>query len=159
MLNAPYNGGTHLPDMTVVMPVFDAAGALAFYVAARGHQGDVGGVTPGSMPPNSRTVEEEGVLIENFLLVEGGRVPGRPRCGPCWPPADGRPQSRPEHRRPQGPGGRLRAGAESLNCGLVYRFIRRRRWCEAYMAARAGQRRGGGAQAGSGGLRDASVRL
>jgi len=73
MLNAPYNGGTHLPDVTVVMPVFDAAGALLFYVAARGHQGDIGGITPGSMPPNSRTVEEEGVLIENFLLVEDGR--------------------------------------------------------------------------------------
>ena len=73
MLNAPYNGGTHLPDVTVVMPVFDAAGALLFYVAARGHQGDIGGITPGSMPPSSRTVEEEGVLIENFLLVEGGR--------------------------------------------------------------------------------------
>jgi 5-oxoprolinase (ATP-hydrolysing) len=73
MLNAPYNGGTHLPDVTVVMPVFDADGALLFYVAARGHQGDIGGITPGSMPPNSRTVEEEGVLIENFLLVEGGR--------------------------------------------------------------------------------------
>jgi 5-oxoprolinase (ATP-hydrolysing) len=73
MLNAPHNGGTHLPDVTVVMPVFDAAGALLFYVAARGHQGDIGGITPGSMPPNSKTVEEEGVLIENFLLVEGGR--------------------------------------------------------------------------------------
>jgi 5-oxoprolinase (ATP-hydrolysing) len=73
MLNAPYNGGTHLPDVTVVMPVFDTAGVLTFYVAARGHQGDIGGITPGSMPPNSRTVEEEGVLIENFLLVEDGR--------------------------------------------------------------------------------------
>jgi 5-oxoprolinase (ATP-hydrolysing) len=73
MLNAPYNGGTHLPDVTVVMPVFDAAGTLIFYVAARGHQGDIGGITPGSMPPGSRTVEEEGVLIENFLLVEDGR--------------------------------------------------------------------------------------
>ncbi|HJV43714.1 hydantoinase B/oxoprolinase family protein [Caulobacter sp.] len=73
MLNAPYNGGTHLPDVTVVMPVFDAAGGLLFYVAARGHQGDIGGITPGSMPPTSKTVEEEGVLIENFLLVEGGR--------------------------------------------------------------------------------------
>ena len=73
MLNAPYNGGTHLPDVTVVMPVFDTAGDLTFYVAARGHQGDIGGVTPGSMPPASRTVEEEGVLIENVLLVEGGR--------------------------------------------------------------------------------------
>ena len=73
MLNAPYNGGTHLPDVTVVTPVFDRNAALLFYVAARGHQGDIGGITPGSMPPNSRTVEEEGVLIENFLLVEGGR--------------------------------------------------------------------------------------
>lgn len=73
MLNAPYNGGTHLPDVTVVMPVFDSAGGLLFYVAARGHQGDIGGITPGSMPPTSRTVEEEGVLIENFLLVEDGR--------------------------------------------------------------------------------------
>ncbi len=73
MLNAPYNGGTHLPDVTVVMPVFDQKSALMFYVAARGHQGDIGGMTPGSMPPTSRTVEEEGVLIENFLLVEDGR--------------------------------------------------------------------------------------
>jgi 5-oxoprolinase (ATP-hydrolysing) len=73
MLNAPYNGGTHLPDVTVVMPVFDQNGDLLFYVAARGHQGDIGGMTPGSMPPTSVTVEEEGVLIENFLLVEGGR--------------------------------------------------------------------------------------
>ncbi|MFT4252618.1 MAG: hydantoinase B/oxoprolinase family protein, partial [Caulobacter sp.] len=73
MLNAPYAGGTHLPDVTVVMPVFDANQALLFYVAARGHQGDIGGITPGSMPPGSKTVEEEGVLIENFLLVEGGR--------------------------------------------------------------------------------------
>ncbi|UAL09352.1 hydantoinase B/oxoprolinase family protein [Caulobacter segnis] len=73
MLNAPYNGGTHLPDVTVVMPVFDKNAALLFYVAARGHQGDIGGITPGSMPPTSKTVEEEGVLIENFLLVEGGR--------------------------------------------------------------------------------------
>ena len=73
MLNAPYKGGTHLPDVTVVMPVFDESQALLFYVAARGHQGDIGGITPGSMPPTSKTVEEEGVLIENFLLVEGGR--------------------------------------------------------------------------------------
>ncbi|MBB6252910.1 hydantoinase B/oxoprolinase family protein [Nitrospirillum iridis] len=73
MLNAPYNGGTHLPDVTVVMPVFDTDGSLLVFVAARGHQGDIGGITPGSMPPNSRTVEDEGVLIDNFLLVEGGR--------------------------------------------------------------------------------------
>jgi 5-oxoprolinase (ATP-hydrolysing) len=75
VLNAPYNGGTHLPDVTVVTPVFDAAGdAILFYVASRGHHADIGGITPGSMPPASRVVEEEGVLIDNFLLVEAGRL-------------------------------------------------------------------------------------
>jgi 5-oxoprolinase (ATP-hydrolysing) len=75
MLNAPYNGGTHLPDVTVIMPVFETAAAAApmFYVAARGHQADIGGITPGSMPPDSRTVEEEGVLLDNVLLVDAGR--------------------------------------------------------------------------------------
>ncbi|MDP1618845.1 hydantoinase B/oxoprolinase family protein [Phenylobacterium sp.] len=75
MLNAPYNGGTHLPDITVIMPVFlEADEAPAFFVAARGHHADVGGITPGSMPPESRTVEEEGVLIDDFLLVDAGRL-------------------------------------------------------------------------------------
>jgi 5-oxoprolinase (ATP-hydrolysing) len=74
MLNAPYNGGTHLPDVTVVTPVFEARGEeILFYVGSRGHHADIGGITPGSMPPDSRTVEEEGVLIDNFLLVEQGR--------------------------------------------------------------------------------------
>ncbi len=73
MLNAPYNGGTHLPDVTVVTPVFDAAGSeILFYVGSRGHHADIGGITPGSMPPNSRVVEEEGVLIDNFLLIDRG---------------------------------------------------------------------------------------
>jgi 5-oxoprolinase (ATP-hydrolysing) len=75
MLNAPYNGGTHLPDVTVVTPVFDARGEKAlFYVGSRGHHADIGGITPGSMPPDSRTVDDEGVLIDNFLLVEQGRL-------------------------------------------------------------------------------------
>ncbi|HVT53436.1 MAG TPA: hydantoinase B/oxoprolinase family protein, partial [Dongiaceae bacterium] len=74
VLNAPYNGGTHLPDITVVTPVFDQTGAeMLFYVASRGHHADVGGITPGSMPPDSRTVEEEGVLIDNVKLVDRGR--------------------------------------------------------------------------------------
>jgi 5-oxoprolinase (ATP-hydrolysing) len=74
MLNAPYSGGTHLPDVTVVTPVFADGGARpAFYVAARGHHADIGGVTPGSMPPRSRRIEEEGVLIDDVLLVEAGR--------------------------------------------------------------------------------------
>ncbi|GAB4169287.1 MAG: hydantoinase B/oxoprolinase family protein [Rhodocyclaceae bacterium] len=75
VLNDPYNGGTHLPDVTVVTPVFDAPGTeLLFFVASRGHHADIGGITPGSMPPDSRSVEEEGVLIDNFLLVEDGRM-------------------------------------------------------------------------------------
>ncbi len=75
VLNDPYNGGTHLPDVTVVMPVFSEDGhELLFYVAARGHHADIGGITPGSMPPASRSVEEEGVLIDNFKLVEAGRL-------------------------------------------------------------------------------------
>jgi 5-oxoprolinase (ATP-hydrolysing) len=74
VLNAPYNGGTHLPDVTVITPVFDAAGKeILFYVGSRGHHADIGGITPGSMPPGSKVVEEEGVLIDNFLLVEEGR--------------------------------------------------------------------------------------
>jgi 5-oxoprolinase (ATP-hydrolysing) len=77
VLNAPYAGGTHLPDVTVITPVFaegDTTGRdVLFYVASRGHQADIGGLTPGSMPPDSRTVEEEGVLIDNVLLVDAGR--------------------------------------------------------------------------------------
>jgi len=73
VLNAPYNGGTHLPDVTVVTPVFDEAGAdILFYVGSRGHHADIGGLTPGSMPPHSRVAEEEGVLIDNFKLLDGG---------------------------------------------------------------------------------------
>src|SRR6267143_773548 len=75
VLNAPYNGGTHLPDVTVITPVFDDAGKeILFYVGSRGHHADIGGITPGSMPPRSKVVEEEGVLIDNFLLVEEGAL-------------------------------------------------------------------------------------
>ncbi|PCK84749.1 5-oxoprolinase [Rhizobium sophoriradicis] len=73
-LNAPYNGGTHLPDITVVTPVFDHTGeTILFYVASRGHHADIGGKAPGSMTPRATKVDEEGVLIDNFLLVEEGR--------------------------------------------------------------------------------------
>ena len=72
-LNNPYHGGTHLPDITVVMPIYDETGrTLLFNVAARGHHADIGGSTPGSMPSNSTSLDEEGVLIDNFLLVSGG---------------------------------------------------------------------------------------
>ena len=74
VLNAPYNGGTHLPDVTVITPVFDdAREEVLFYVGSRGHHADIGGLTPGSMPADSHVVEEEGVLIDNFRLVSGGR--------------------------------------------------------------------------------------
>ena len=72
-LNAPYNGGTHLPDITVCTPVFDAGGRLIFWVASRGHHADVGGTAPGSMSPDATTIEQEGVYIDNLLLVESGR--------------------------------------------------------------------------------------
>ncbi|HTE75849.1 MAG TPA: hydantoinase B/oxoprolinase family protein [Xanthobacteraceae bacterium] len=71
-INAPYNGGTHLPDITVCTPVFDGAKIL-FWVASRGHHADVGGISPGSMSPNATTIEQEGVYIDNFKLVERGR--------------------------------------------------------------------------------------
>src|SRR3546814_13795717 len=73
VLNAPYRGGTHLPGITVIMPVFvDEDDNPAWYVAARGHHADIGGIAPGSMPPDSQTVHEEGVLIDNQLLVDAG---------------------------------------------------------------------------------------
>ena len=90
LLNSPYAGGTHLPDLTVVTPVFAGASGEhdaentdsdartstppLFFVASRAHHADVGGITPGSMPPGSRRIEEEGVLIEDFRLVEGGEL-------------------------------------------------------------------------------------
>jgi len=74
-LNDPYHGGTHLPDVTVVTPVFNDRGdAILFYVGSRGHHADIGGITPGSMPPFSTRIEEEGVQIDNVKLVERGRL-------------------------------------------------------------------------------------
>jgi 5-oxoprolinase (ATP-hydrolysing) len=79
VLNDPYHGGTHLPDVTVVTPVFpapapDSAPAPWFYVASRGHHAEIGGISPGSMPAASTRIEQEGVLIDNWLLVENGRL-------------------------------------------------------------------------------------
>ncbi|MEU6579917.1 hydantoinase B/oxoprolinase family protein [Nocardia sp. NPDC046763] len=73
-VNDPYHGGTHLPDVTVITPVFDITGEhILFYVASRGHHAEIGGITPGSMPANSRRIDEEGVVFDNWLLVENGR--------------------------------------------------------------------------------------
>ncbi|MEV6617987.1 hydantoinase B/oxoprolinase family protein [Streptomyces sp. NPDC051051] len=93
-VNDPYHGGTHLPDVTVITPVFDARGdrgteshrgtgsdrdtgsdpRILFYVASRGHHAEIGGIAPGSMPADSRTIDEEGVLFDNWLLAENGRL-------------------------------------------------------------------------------------
>ncbi len=73
-LNAPYNGGTHLPDITVCTPVFDEGGeAILFWTASRGHHADIGGTAPGSMSPLATSIHEEGIYIDNFLLVDRGR--------------------------------------------------------------------------------------
>ena len=73
-INAPYNGGTHLPDITVCTPVFDDKKKnILFWVASRGHHADVGGISPGSMSPNATTIEQEGVYMDNFKLVDRGR--------------------------------------------------------------------------------------
>ncbi len=75
MMNNPFNGGTHLPDVTVITPVFDNSGTDIIYtVASRGHHADIGGTTPGSAPPDSKHIDEEGVLIDNFLLVKEGAL-------------------------------------------------------------------------------------
>ncbi|MFF4348591.1 hydantoinase B/oxoprolinase family protein [Streptomyces sp. NPDC001530] len=76
-VNDPYHGGTHLPDVTVITPVFDTESTegerILFYVASRGHHAEIGGIAPGSMPANSRTIDEEGILFDNWLLAENGR--------------------------------------------------------------------------------------
>ncbi len=75
MLNNPFEGGTHLPDVTVITPVFDDAGQdILFFVGSRGHHADIGGRTPGSAPPDSQHIDEEGVLISNFKLVDRGTL-------------------------------------------------------------------------------------
>ena len=91
VLNDPYRGGTPLPDITVIVPVFygEENAEPSAFVAARGHHADIGGIAPGSMPPNSRSIEEEGVLIDNALLVDEGRfleIETRARLGSGrWP--------------------------------------------------------------------------
>ncbi|MGX6648343.1 hydantoinase B/oxoprolinase family protein [Maricaulaceae bacterium MS644] len=72
-LNAPYNGGTHLPDVTVIQPVCADDGERLFFVAARGHHADIGGIAPGSMPPFSKTIDEEGVVFDAVRILTGGR--------------------------------------------------------------------------------------
>jgi len=74
LANDPHRGGSHLPDLTLVAPVFDEEGTLSFFIANRGHHADIGGTSPGSMPPDSSTIDDEGIVIGSFLLLSNGRL-------------------------------------------------------------------------------------
>jgi 5-oxoprolinase (ATP-hydrolysing) len=82
--NNPYSGGTHLPDVTAITPVFasdsEDEGCPLFFVASRGHHADMGGITPGSMPPSSTSLAQEGILLDNFLLVDKGELRAKELC-------------------------------------------------------------------------------
>ena len=113
-LNNPYAGGTRLPDITVVMPIFmpgSAPGAGAdFYVAARGHHADVGGVQPGSMPPFSHRIEEEGVMLDALPIMRGGRFLEAETHAALAAAAVAVARAGAQHRRPEGPDRRLPGG-------------------------------------------------
>ena len=106
--NAPYDGGTHLPDVTVVAPVF-IEGAR-FFVAARGHHADIGGITPGSMPPFSENISQEGVLFDGVRMIAKRRVRRRGGARDAFKRRMASAQSGSEHRRPEGTGRGVRAG-------------------------------------------------
>ena len=111
VLNAPYNGGTHLPDITVVTPVWDDEGReVLFYTSARGHHTDVGGLTPGSMPPDSRSIHDEGAYIDNWKLVDQGRFREAETRGASLVGQVSGAGGGCEHRGPEGAGGVLREG-------------------------------------------------
>ena len=74
LINNPHKGGSHLPDLTVIAPVFSSSKKPIFYAASRGHHADIGGITPGSIPPFSTTIQEEGIVIDNFCIVDGGKL-------------------------------------------------------------------------------------
>jgi 5-oxoprolinase (ATP-hydrolysing) len=161
VLNDPYHGGTHLPDITVITPVYlDGHAEPDFYVGSRGHHADIGGITPGSMPPFSTRIEEEGVQLDNVKLVDRGRLreseiricsvaapsPGRPRrrspsgaANHAQRVAVPQPQPAAEPGRPEGPDRRQRKRrAGAAQDGGAVRPARR----AGLHAARAGQRRG-----------------
>ena len=139
-LNNPYDGGTHLPDITVVMPVFpEGAAAPAFYLAARGHHADIGGIQPGSMPPFSRTIEEEGVLLDALTIMRDGVLfgAGDPH-GPGLRSLSG-PRAGPQPGRSEGPARRLPSRRVG---GVGHDRDPRRRRRRALHGFRAGERRG-----------------
>jgi 5-oxoprolinase (ATP-hydrolysing) len=127
VLNDPYHGGTHLPDVTVITPVYLGGGPTApqtpeptFYVGSRGHHADIGGTTPGSMPPFSTVIEEEGVQIDNFKLVDRGVLREKEMLALLrGEPAEGggeipEPQSRAEPGRPESPDRSQRKGRAGI---------------------------------------------
>ena len=139
LINAPYNGGTHLPDITVCTPVFDdAQKKILFWVASRGHHADVGGISPGSMSPIATNIEEEGVYIDNFKLVDRGRFRENGALRRCSPAQISGAQPAAERQRPEGADRRQREGrAGAAQDGRAFRPAGRARLYEA----RAGQRR------------------
>ena len=143
-LNNPFNGGTHLPDVTVITPVFDEAGRghPVLCRQSRGHHADIGGITPGSTPPGSRTLEEEGVVIDDFLLVDGGHFrEAEFRALLSRREISGAQPGR-ERRRHQGAGRRQREGRAGT--APRRRAVRLADGQRVY-APRHGQRRGVGA--------------
>ncbi|KEB68551.1 5-oxoprolinase OplA [Mycobacterium tuberculosis M1759] len=141
-VNDPYHGGTHLPDITVITPVFNTGGEdVLFFVASRGHHAEIGGITPGSMPADSREIHEEGVLFDNWLLAENGRFREAETPAPAYRGAVRFPQSRHQPRRSaradrRQPKGRRRGRKND-------RPLRPRRGGGLH-APRPGQRRGSG---------------
>ena len=111
VLNAPYNGGTHLPDITVITPVFDPEGTrILFFVASRGHHADIGGISPGSMPPRQQDRGGGRRPDRQFPDGRARQVPGKGNAGTSGLRGLSRPQRRAEHRRPEGPDRRQREG-------------------------------------------------
>jgi 5-oxoprolinase (ATP-hydrolysing) len=151
VLNAPYNGGTHLPDVTVITPVFDELNQnILFYVGSRGHHADIGGITPGSMPPGSKRVEEEGVLIDNFLLVEDGRWREVREAAALLGSGAPGAQHPAEHRRPARAGRRQRKACRS---SAAWSSTSAWRWCRRYMRRQDNAENRCGASWGSQGRR------
>ena len=139
-INAPYNGGTHLPDITVCTPVFDdKKKKILFWVASRGHHADVGGISPGSMSPNATTIEQEGVYMDNFKLVDRGRFRESALMAALTGAEISGAQSGAEHQRHQGANSGQRKGRRrAAQDGGAVHFA----GCARLHAARAGQRGG-----------------
>ena len=139
VINAPYNGGTHLPDITVCTPVFDDRKKhILFWVASRGHHADVGGISPGSMSPMATTIEEEGVLFDNFKVIDRGRFREKELDAALTGAKYPVPQSAAERQRHEGADRRQRKGrAGAAQDGGAFHHA----GGEGLHAARAGQRR------------------